>query len=159
VKKLLAALMAMFSLACSAKEPMLVDINKAEADAWALTCLFSAYDCSQVKPPKVLYEPMSAYREGYHDYGSPYVYVNVNLLGTLHSKAVMVHEMIHYLQHKQKAPKNRCLREAEAFNLTYTITRFFGYNDVDSPAWPTMMGQYGCLPKFSATSSPAQSAR
>jgi len=137
--------MALFALPVRA-EPMLENITGAQADAWNTVCAHTGYDCSFVPPPQVWYMEMPEGVYGAYQYfpTQPGIEVNVKLVGTVFSKAVMIHEMTHYLQHFHNPRMPRCQREAEAFNLMYLITDLYNYHDPRIVPWIAARYKYEC---------------
>lgn len=108
--------------------------------AWFQACDYSPYTCLGVIPPKVVSKPMRYGLLGYYD-GGDTVYINLTLRNQ-ELNEVLMHEMIHYLQHvvgglPVPGPARLiCAAEKEAFALTDQWLTDHGYEDLTrGPTW------------------------
>ena len=138
-----------FALADSVPKYVL-SIEKQERAAWTLACAFKAYDCSRILPPQVWYMNIPGTHGRYYR-GAPGIEINIRLIGQSFAGFVMIHEMVHYIQHAQimDSPQSHgyqshCARESEAFNITLAVAYSLDYSDARLAAWPEMAGAYGC---------------
>lgn len=115
--------------------------------AWLMACEAKKVDCTLLEQPVVAYSIMPKNTLGlYPRIGGWIVLVNIDLVADPASVPVMIHEMIHFLQHEEGFSGNRCEREQQAFELTLEIAQKY-HLDTSSGGvvpWYMVARQYGC---------------
>lgn len=103
-----------------------------ESAAWQEACELSRYSCRSIKPPVVEYDETARMTGllGYYLLGTRVVFLAVGLKP--HAEyAVLVHEMVHYLQyvHAKYDPSvklEKCFMESEAFSVSDQVAKRLG---------------------------------
>src|SRR6185503_1651574 len=122
-------------------------------DAWHAACELKRIQCPMYPMPKVAYGFLAG-ALGSYTFKSNTVLLDIRLIGQPISKVILVHEMIHYIQDKQRGSQPEvtiavaCHDEEEAFRLSYTysIINNVALDDPRNKDWPSAMWAYpGCV--------------
>ena len=125
--------MGIIAVAQPQREPSYVE------DAWLVACSLSRYTCEGLPIPKVFYAPLPNLWGMY--LGSHTVFLTSSLTPyndeSIFAKGVLVHEMVHYLQHKEdglepliKNSATWCAVEGEAYEVANQYWTSLGRDDL-----------------------------
>lgn len=119
--------------------------------AWYMACEVKRFDCTLLRPPMIVYAIIPSGTLGLYPHNSPVVIITSRLMYSTEQTAVLVHEMIHYIQGAQGhhnyfsgAYRPSCAREQEAFDLTLKIMTQYRLKSRLAASWEEMRLQYGC---------------
>lgn len=124
----------------------------AQVAAWDSACFLMKMtkECRDIRPPRVGYALLAG-DFGNFDGGTRTILVDLRLLGQGTAIAVMVHEMIHYLQDKRDGPdrkltlKTKCAAEKEAHDLVQDWYKIMDMKpDPRAYPWDKAKILYGC---------------
>lgn len=139
MKILILLLVSAVASGVAASDPLAKERSDAKYEAWSWACELTS-SCLEVPVPSVVYIELDGGLRGTYQ-GGDTIYVSPNL-GGLDRMSTLIHEMIHYLHHKNGVvnvpgtPRETCWSEAEAFRLVDSWWELQGYPELKrGPEW------------------------
>lgn len=131
------------------KERRHFDAKQADA-AWKAACRVKKASCMSIPQPSIAWAPLPSAFGQYH-MGDAAIVMDSSIRGQAFAQIVMLHEMVHYLQHFKdgnepaKTKDEACASEKEAVLLSYPLAKEWGLTmDGRVRSWDQMAPLYAC---------------